>query len=46
LPETKKRAELAGIELRYLLPAKMTEMLNKEIIETKAAIKAANITLD
>ncbi|SMC49758.1 Bug family tripartite tricarboxylate transporter substrate binding protein [Polynucleobacter kasalickyi] len=46
LPETKKRAELAGIELRYLPPAKMTEMLNKEIIETKAAIKAANITLD
>jgi len=46
LPETKKRAELAGIELRYLPPAKMTEMLNKEIVETKAAIKAANITLD
>ena len=46
LPETKKRAELAGIEIRYLPPAKMTEMLNKEIIETKAAIKAANITLD
>jgi tripartite-type tricarboxylate transporter receptor subunit TctC len=46
LPETKKRAELAGIELRYLPPAKMTEMLNREIADTRAAIKAAKITLD
>ncbi|MCX7254436.1 MAG: tripartite tricarboxylate transporter substrate binding protein [Burkholderiales bacterium] len=46
LAETKKRADLAGIELRYLTPTRMTAMLNKEIVETAIAIKAAKITLD
>ena len=46
LAETKKRADLAGIELRYLTPTRMTAMLNKEIAETAIAIKAAKITLD
>jgi tripartite-type tricarboxylate transporter receptor subunit TctC len=46
LPETKKRADLAGVELRFLPPAAMTAMLNKEIKETEVAIKAAKITLD
>ena len=46
LAETKKRADLAGIELRYLPPTRMTAMLNKEIAETAIAIKAAKITLD
>jgi tripartite-type tricarboxylate transporter receptor subunit TctC len=46
LPETKKRADSAGVELRFLPPVAMTAMLNKEIKETEIAIKAAKITVD
>lgn len=44
--ETKKRAEAAGVELRYLPPKEMTNLLNREIATTQKAIKAANIKLD
>jgi len=46
LPETKTRADSAGVELRFLPPVAMTAMLNKEIKETEIAIKAAKITVD
>lgn len=46
LPETKKRAEAAGVELRYLPPDQMTKLLNSEIESWTKAIKAANIKLD
>lgn len=46
LPETRQRAEAAGIEVRYLAPADMTRLLERETAEWTRAIKAAKITLD
>jgi len=46
LPETRQRAEAAGIEVRYLAPADMTRLLDRETAEWNKAIKAAKITMD
>jgi len=45
-PETRQRAEQAGVEPRYLAPADMTKLLDKEIASWSQAIKAAQIKLD
>lgn len=46
LPETRQRAEAAGIEVRFLPPADMTRLLDRETAEWNKAIKAAKITMD
>jgi len=46
LPEVKERAEVAGVELRYLTPGQMDALLKKELPFWNKAIKSANITLD
>ena len=46
LPETKQRADAAGIEVRYLSPADTTKVLDKETAEWAKAIKTANIKMD
>jgi tripartite-type tricarboxylate transporter receptor subunit TctC len=46
LPEVKERAEVAGVELRYLTPNQMDALLKKELPFWNKAIKSANITLD
>ncbi len=46
LPETRQRAETAGIEVRFLPAADMTRMLERESAEWTKAIKAAKITMD
>ena len=46
LPEIKERADIAGVELRYLNPTQTDALLKKEIPFWGKAIKAANITLD
>ena len=46
LPETKQRADQAGIEVRFLPPADMTRLLERETAEWTKAIKAANVKLD
>jgi tripartite-type tricarboxylate transporter receptor subunit TctC len=46
LPETKQRAEQAGIEVRYLTPAETTQQLDRDIASWTKAIKSANIKLD
>jgi tripartite-type tricarboxylate transporter receptor subunit TctC len=46
LPEVKERADIAGVELRYLNPAAMDALLKKELPYWSKAIKSANITLD
>jgi tripartite-type tricarboxylate transporter receptor subunit TctC len=46
LPETKQRADQAGIEVRYLSPADTTRQLDSDIASWSKAIKAANIRLD
>lgn len=46
LPETKKRADAAGVEVRYLPPEQMTRLLNSEIEIWGKAIKSANIKMD
>jgi tripartite-type tricarboxylate transporter receptor subunit TctC len=46
LPETKQRADQAGIEVRYLPPADMTRLLERETTEWTKAIKAANVKMD
>ena len=45
-PETRQRAEQAGVEARYLAPAEMTKLLDREIASWAQAIKAAHIKLD
>jgi len=45
-PEVKQRADLAGIELRYLPPDEMTKLLNRDTLEWSKAIKSANIKID
>jgi tripartite-type tricarboxylate transporter receptor subunit TctC len=46
LPETKQRADAAGIEVRYLTPTDTTKVLERETAEWAKAIKAANIKMD
>jgi tripartite-type tricarboxylate transporter receptor subunit TctC len=46
LPESKQRADQAGIEVRFLAPADMTKLLDREIADWTQAIKTANIKLD
>ena len=46
LPETRQRADGAGIEVRYLSPAETTRVLERETAEWAKAIKAANIRMD
>jgi len=45
-PEAKQRADVAGIELRYLNPQATDALLKREIALTQKAIKAANIKID
>ncbi len=46
LPETKQRADAAGIEVRALSPADTTKQLERETLDWGRAIKAANIKID
>jgi len=46
LPETKQRADAAGIEVRYLSPTETTKVLERETTDWTKAIKAANIKMD
>ena len=46
LPETRQRADQAGIEVRYLSPAETTKLLEADIASWSVAIKQANIKLD
>ena len=46
LPETKQRADAAGIEVRYLSPADTTKVLERETADWAKAIKTANIKMD
>ncbi len=46
LPETRQRAEAAGIEVRFLPPAETTRVLERETADWTKAIKAAQIRLD
>jgi tripartite-type tricarboxylate transporter receptor subunit TctC len=46
LPESKQRADQAGIEVRFVAPAEMTKILDRDIADWTQAIKAANIKLD
>ena len=46
LPETRQRAEVAGIEVRFLPPAETTRVLERETADWTKAIKAAQIRLD
>ena len=46
LPETRQRADAAGIEVRYLPPAETARVLERETADWAKAIKAANIRMD
>jgi len=46
LPETRQRADAAGIEVRYLPPTETTRVLERETADWAKAIKAANIRMD
>ena len=46
LPETKQRADAAGIEVRYLSPVETNKVLERETADWSKAIKAANIKID
>jgi tripartite-type tricarboxylate transporter receptor subunit TctC len=46
LPETKQRAELAGVEVRYLTPDNTTKLLERDTVSWAKAIKAGNIKFD
>ena len=46
LPETKQRAEAAGVEVRYLTPDNTTKLLERDTISWAKAIKAGNIKFD
>jgi len=46
LPETKQRADTAGIEVRFLSPEVTSRQVEREIIDWGRAIKASNIKLD
>jgi len=46
LPETKQRAEAAGVEVRYLTPDNTTKLLDRDTVSWAKAIKAGNIKFD
>jgi tripartite-type tricarboxylate transporter receptor subunit TctC len=46
LPETKTRAATAGIELRYLSPANLQALVDRETAFWAKTIQAAKITAD
>jgi tripartite-type tricarboxylate transporter receptor subunit TctC len=46
LPETKQRADAAGVEVRYLTPDNTTKLLDRDTASWAKAIKAANIKFD
>ena len=46
LPEARQRAEVAGIEVRFLPPAETTRVLERETADWTKAIKSAQIRLD
>jgi tripartite-type tricarboxylate transporter receptor subunit TctC len=46
LPETKQRAEAAGVEVRYLSPENTTKLLDRDTVSWAKAIKAGNIKFD
>ena len=46
LPETRQRADAAGIEVRYLPPADTTRLLERDTADWSRAIKAARIQMD
>ncbi len=46
LPETRQRADAAGIEVRYLSPTDTTRLLERETTDWTKAIKAASIRMD
>jgi tripartite-type tricarboxylate transporter receptor subunit TctC len=46
LPEVKERADVAGVELRYLNPGATDALVKKELPYWSKAIKSAHITLD
>jgi tripartite-type tricarboxylate transporter receptor subunit TctC len=45
-PESKQRADQAGIEVRFVAPTEMTKLLDRDIADWTQAIKTANIKLD
>jgi tripartite-type tricarboxylate transporter receptor subunit TctC len=45
-PETRQRADQAGVEVRFLPPTEMTKLLEQETTAWAQAIKAAHIKLD
>ncbi len=45
-PEAKKQAAAQGVEVRYMNPAALGGLLNKELAYWRTVIKKANITLD
>jgi tripartite-type tricarboxylate transporter receptor subunit TctC len=46
LPETKQRADAAGVEVRYLSPENTTKLLERDTASWAKAIKAGNIKFD
>jgi tripartite-type tricarboxylate transporter receptor subunit TctC len=46
LPETKQRAEVAGVEVRYLTPENTAKLLERDTVSWAKAIKAGNIKFD
>ncbi len=46
LPDTKTRADGAGVELRYLLPTALGALVKKDTVFWAKTIKAASITAD
>ena len=46
LPETKQRADAAGVEVRYLTPENTTKLLERDTVSWAKAIKAGNIKFD
>jgi tripartite-type tricarboxylate transporter receptor subunit TctC len=46
LPETRQRAEAAGIEVRYLPPADTTRLLERDTADWARAIRAGRIRID
>jgi tripartite-type tricarboxylate transporter receptor subunit TctC len=45
-PETKQRADAAGVEVRYLTPENTTKLLERDTGSWAKAIKAGNIKSD
>ncbi len=46
LPETKQRADAAGVEVRFLSPENTTKLLERDTASWAKAIKAGNIKFD